>query len=195
MKITHQNIFFTSDWHLFHDNVLIYDKRPFKDVYEMHETLVKNWNNKVPSDAVVFYMGDLSFAKNIKLTIPIVEQLNGQIHFIMGNHDRYEDIKKIGRFENIYDLINLRVTDIDAPKNEQSIVLSHYPILSWNKINRGSYHLHGHEHMHLAREKEWEWYYKLKVLDMGCNGWDYTPVSYQEVKEIMKTKETKQIHH
>jgi transposase-like protein len=40
-----------------------------------------------------------------------------------------------------------------------------------------------------------KWFYERKVLDMGCNGWDYTPVSYLQVKEIMKEREIKSVDH
>ena len=40
-----------------------------------------------------------------------------------------------------------------------------------------------------------EWYYKRKVIGVGCNGWDYKPLSYQEVKGIMSKKIIKPVDH
>lgn len=39
-------IYFTSDLHLFHKNVLKFDNRPFKSVEDMHLEIIKRWNNK-----------------------------------------------------------------------------------------------------------------------------------------------------
>jgi len=61
--------------------------------------------------------------------------------------------------------------------------MSHYPILSWNRAHHGSWHLHGHSHGGLMKTNQD--YYKRRVMDVGCNNIDYTPISYQQVKEIM----------
>ena len=64
--------------------------------------------------------------------------------------------------------------------------MSHYPILSWNKAHYGSWHLHGHCHGGLV--KTMPEYYKRKVMDLGCNMIDYTPISYSQVKTVMDKK-------
>jgi calcineurin-like phosphoesterase family protein len=54
-------------------------------------------------------------------------------------------------------------------------------------------HLHGHCHQSLVKQNPE--YYKRKVLDMGCNGWDYCPVHYTDVKQIMMNKEVERVDH
>ena len=201
MRIETQNIHFISDMHIGHHNVIKFDKRPFDNVDQMHEELIKRWNNKVQKDDIVFYLGDLFFRTNIDTAKWFVHQLNGKIYHIMGNHDRYRDIVKLNRFEKIFgDSTGLggatiQVKDDDANRGYQDIVLCHYAILSWNKAHYGAWHLHGHSHQSLAQNPDMAWFYERKVLDMGCNGWDYTPVSYQEIKDIMSTKEIKPVDH
>ena len=97
------NIFFTSDFHLFHDNVLKFDNRPFDDVFDMHRDIENKWNEVVRPNDIVIYLGDLSFAKSADkpLVNTMLHCLNGEIHFVMGNHDRWEDIKKFTKFKII----------------------------------------------------------------------------------------------
>jgi calcineurin-like phosphoesterase family protein len=193
IKLDQQNVWFTSDCHFCHANVIKYDNRPFTDVDEMNEKLILNWNSVVGEKDVVFYLGDLSFDRNGGHTERIVNELNGKIHYILGNHDDERDIRKLNRFETISDYINLSINDLDNPRKKQGIMMMHYPILSWDKAHHGDWHLHGHCHQSLVTQNPE--YYKRKVLDMGCNGWDYRPVSYNEIKEIMIAKEIENIDH
>jgi calcineurin-like phosphoesterase family protein len=193
IKLDHQNVWFTSDCHFCHANVIKYDNRPFNDVEEMNERLILNWNSVVGEKDVVFYLGDLSFDRSGGNTERIVNELNGKIHYILGNHDDERDIRKLNRFETISDYVNLSINDLDNPRKKQGIMMMHYPILSWDKAHHGDWHLHGHCHQSLVTQNPE--YYKRKVLDMGCNGWDYRPVSYAEIKAVMATKGVEQVDH
>ena len=195
IKIDHQLIWFASDYHFCHANVIKYDNRPFNDVEEMNQTLIDNWNEVVGDDDVVFYLGDLSFDKNGVTTQHIVDQLKGKIHLILGNHDHEKDIRSLKRFETISDYVSLSVTDHDNPRKKQGIVMFHYPILSWDKHHHGEYMLHGHCHGSLMNNPEYSWFYKRRVLDVGCNMTNYKPISYSEIKSIMNTKEIELIDH
>lgn len=142
-------------------------------------------------------MGDFTYKFNTKSAKWFANQLNGDIRIILGNHDRVKDIIKIDRFSDVQTYKRLDITDYDENGKEyiQNVILSHYPMLSWDKSHYGSFHLHGHTHQSLTETDYGKnVYYKRKVLDMGCNGWDYTPVSYQEIKEIMGNKELSKHH-
>lgn len=203
MKFEKQNIFFASDYHLGHHNVIKYDNRPFKDVDEMHSTLLRNWNSVVGEDDIVFYLGDLSLGKS-DVSNWFVHSLNGKIHFILGNHDKMKDIAKLKRFESIHpygceiwikdeqSLSHLKLDGKQSTRGSdgyQQIILSHYPILSWNRQHHGSWHIHGHSHQSITKSEMGKEYYKRKVIDIGCNGWDYTPQSYGEIKSVMSKRE------
>jgi calcineurin-like phosphoesterase family protein len=194
LKLEHQNIWFTSDYHFSHANVIKYDKRPFTSVEEMDEALIDGWNAKVKDTDVVFYLGDLSFDRDFGRTQAIAKQLKGKIHFILGNHDDERVIRKLGVFETVSDYINLSVKDLDNPRKYQDIMMFHYPILSWDKRHHGAWHLHGHEHQALATKPIYDWFYAFKVLDMGCNGWDYEPANYITIKKQMETKKNGEHH-
>ena len=194
LNLNGEKIFFASDYHFYHGNVIKYDGRPFDNVREMNETLIENWNNKIGKDDTVFYLGDFSF-KNGSPASEIAHELNGKIHFILGNHDDHRDIKSFGRFETISDYIHLNVADADANRGQQCITMSHFPMLSWDKINHGSIMLHGHEHGSMMKNPNYDWYYKRKVLDVGCNMHNYSPISFLEVKSYMKDKLIEKTHH
>ena len=54
-------IHFTSDWHLYHTNILKYCDRPFKTIEEMHEVILHNWNRVVKKGDTVYVLGDVTY--------------------------------------------------------------------------------------------------------------------------------------
>jgi len=54
-------IYFTSDLHLGHKNIIKLCHRPFASLKEMDETLVSNWNQVVTNGDTVYIIGDLMF--------------------------------------------------------------------------------------------------------------------------------------
>ncbi len=188
MRHEGQNIFFISDLHVAHANVIRFDGRPFKDTDEMHAEMIKRWNSVVGDDDIVYFLGDLSFGGS-SITKWFAYSLKGKIYAIAGNHDRPSNLRTLGRFEDVYDYgTEIGVKDESSLESRgsqgyQKIVMSHYPILSWNKAHYGAWHLHGHCHGGLL--KGMPDYYKRKVMDVGCNMIDYTPISYGQVKAIM----------
>ncbi len=80
------SIFFTADLHLGHDNIIGYTKRPFKDVDEMDNTLIDNYNEKVSNDDTVYILGDFTL-KNAGPARQYLKRLNGHILIVPGGHD------------------------------------------------------------------------------------------------------------
>lgn len=81
-------IFYTSDLHLGNSNIIRYEHRPYKSVEEMNAGLIAKWNAKVGRNDDVYVLGDFSF-KGTKQTINYLENLNGKIHLVHGNHDAF----------------------------------------------------------------------------------------------------------
>jgi calcineurin-like phosphoesterase family protein len=187
------NVYFTSDFHLFHNNVLKFDNRPFDDVHQMHQVIEQRWNETVNPDDIVIYLGDLSFARreDKQYVEDMLKRLNGHIHFIMGNHDKIEEIKKLPKLESVQDYLEVRIThNVDSDihigakiKVETLFCCMHYPIYSWNKKHHGSYMIHGHCHGNLHHGEEASFYDGRRVIDAGCMLHDYRPISYSEVIE------------
>jgi len=79
-------IFFTSDHHFGHYNVIKYCNRPFTSVQQMDEIMILKWNETVLPEDEIYYLGD--FAMKSFLVPKILPRLNGRKYLIMGNHDR-----------------------------------------------------------------------------------------------------------
>lgn len=80
-----EKIYFTSDSHVNHSNIIKFCKRPFENIQEMNQELIRKWNEKVPKDGIVFHLGDFSWG-GYNAWKDFREQLNGNIILIKGNH-------------------------------------------------------------------------------------------------------------
>lgn len=78
-------IFFSSDQHYWHNNVIRYCNRPFTSVEEMNELMVLAWNMNVKPDDIVYNLGDFSLAFRAVETFP--QRLLGTKYLVPGNHD------------------------------------------------------------------------------------------------------------
>jgi calcineurin-like phosphoesterase family protein len=182
MKISTSNVFFVSDLHVFHSNIIKYCNRPFVDADEMNETIVANWNSKVGQRDNIFLLGDVSFA-NSDRTEEVLKRLNGNIYLIRGNHDHPRNIGKLGKyFTWERDLATIEIPDTDYKTGYQPVVLSHYPMERWDRQHHGSWMLHGHCHGTLPFNPS------LKRLDVGVDVHNFTPISYSEIKTIFEHK-------
>lgn len=86
MKISKEKLFFTSDPHHFHTNIIQFCDRPFQDSQEMYEKLIANWNEVVPEDGETFILGDFGMVSSVDKIQTILSKLNGKKHLILGNH-------------------------------------------------------------------------------------------------------------
>lgn len=95
------NVWFTSDHHFNHENMLIYEKeaRPFDSVEEMNDVLVDRWNSIVKNNDTVFYLGDFAFGLD---GLHYASKLNGTKNLVMGNHDNLPSSDYIKYFRKLY---------------------------------------------------------------------------------------------
>ena len=131
-------MFFGSDWHLSHANIIEYENRPFTSVEEMNEILINNVNERVGKNDPFYMLGDIAFDPNVD---KLLERMNGKKYLIIGNHDQsiLRNPEAREKFEWIKDYHLLKA-------NKQKIFLCHYPMISWNCSFHGSYHFYGHVH-------------------------------------------------
>lgn len=85
-KFDKDKVFFTSDNHWHHANILEYCNRPWGDIKTHDNALIQEWNKVVPEDGIVFCAGDFIWTGNIDWIKELVSKLNGKIYLTLGNH-------------------------------------------------------------------------------------------------------------
>lgn len=176
-------IFFTSDNHFLHTNIIKYCERPFQDTKEMNQVLVNRWNEVVGEDDLIFCLGDFALGRE-KDCHHILQSLNGHKVLIKGNHEKTVMKKSFTRDEfggGIYSLLEIKVNDDEVRDGLQDIILCHYTMRTWNKSHRGSWQLFGHVHGKLDNDPT----LSPNQIDVGVDSHNFTPISYQQVKEII----------
>lgn len=198
-------IYFTSDTHFNHKNVIGYCNRPYRDTREMDEALIENWNNTVRKDNEhIYVLGDFCFAGK-DYTKSIIHRLKGYKILVKGNHDK--DVK------TMLDLGFDKVIENDRIKvGNHSILVSHFPYhpvthhiahptSQGTKITQqidgtvdGRY-LHKrilddgkswlfHGHVHTA------WKVNGRMINVGVDQWGMKPVGHERLLEIVDGKRT-----
>jgi calcineurin-like phosphoesterase family protein len=94
-----QKVFFTSDTHFHHSNICSATTkwdgkgdrthRQFDSLEEMDETLIKNINNAVGENDILFHLGDWSFGGIEQIWNFRKRLICKNIHLITGNHDHH----------------------------------------------------------------------------------------------------------
>lgn len=178
--------FFTSDWHLFHANIIKYSARPFKDTVEMNRAIQDRINEKVDEKSWLYFLGDAFFAKNDYQVQAFLDWLDGlkckNLCWIKGNHDRRRTTSVAHRFFWVKDMAEIEIEG-------QKIVLNHYAMKVWNKSHRGAWHLYGHSHGSLPDDPN------SLSFDVGVDTNNFYPYSFHEVEERMKKKKFVPIDH
>lgn len=146
MKPINQKIFFISDLHFYHDNIIKYCKRPYSNSTEMNDDIIKRWNATVGKDDIVWNLGDFAFVKkhNSKLIAELVSKLNGHQYLILGNHDR-----RISRNMNFWYKMGFERVYDKPVLFQDRYILSHEPLLTKHHLdltNTDLRNIHGHTH-------------------------------------------------
>ena len=177
-----KKVWFTSDWHLSHNNVIKYDNRPFDNIKEMNDEIIKRFNTLVKPDDHVIFLGDMFFG-SYKELMTILDNINCKnIHYVYGNHDKLIKKEMLGKFLTLTDILTVVV-------GKQEIVCCHYAMRVWNRCHHGSWHLYGHSHGSLPDDTN------SKSFDVGVMCHDYYPLEFEDVSQIMSKKTFKAVDH
>jgi len=182
-------IWFTSDLHFGHANIIKYCNRPFESVDHMNQELIRRWNEKVQPEDTVWVLGDVAMGK-LKETVPLVAQLNGDKHLVAGNHDGcWKYHKKADKMAALYFDAGFRSIWTEAwstlPFGDKDIKfqMHHFPFVGdshdtdryseMRPIDKGQILLHGHVHD--------AWKAKPRMVNVGCDVWGYAPVTFDQL--------------
>jgi len=135
------DVWFTSDFHFGHANIIRYCDRPFSSVAEMDEAILDRLNSCVKTTDHLYFLGDFCIGGPVAAASYRERIRSKKIQFTLGNHDKA--IKKIAdQFVWVKEIAEVNVQN-------QPIVLCHYAMRVWNRSHHGAWHLYGHSHSKL----------------------------------------------
>jgi calcineurin-like phosphoesterase family protein len=172
-----RKVWFTSDTHFGHKNVIPYCNRPWETVEEMNEALITNWNSVVGIDDIVFHLGDVQLGGGNQLMDNIFPRLNGHIILILGNHDGHNlKPRHLDLIDAAYEQLTIIIDGILC-------TLTHCPHGIPGKEPEHQFNLHGHLHSINDKPNE-ECTVKLREnhYDVGVDNNNYFPISFNDIK-------------
>lgn len=195
-----QQVWFTSDTHFGHRNVLQFCSRPFNSVSEMQSRLIENWNHVVSDQDIVFHLGDFSWWDSNKEIKKLCSKMNGkQIYLVPGNHDLEKGWREVpDRVTILSSVVQLWIRDESGDTLIFKAILSHYPLMTWNKREEGIPNLHGHLHGCKGNGRDGKGNpdanlpFHWNQLDVGVDVWDYKPVNLTALEVALELRENGQ---
>ena len=166
-------IYFTSDLHFGHGNIIRHCSRPFASADEMDAALIKNWNETVTPNDDVYILGDLTM-RPANEAHRYLSELNGRKYLIRGNHDR-RFLKSFDKYAD--DFVWIKDYFLLNCENKY-FVLFHYPIAEWDGFYRKAIHCYGHIHNSAAKHIN---AISGLAFNVGVDVNDYKPVSIMEI--------------
>lgn len=167
--------YYTADIHLWHKNVIAYEKRPFANVNTMHQKIKSNWNKTVGPDDDVWVGGDVAFNKHMDPLGEFIRSLNGNKHLVLGNHD---DIfknftwHKIG-FQTVHTVCKLNTTE-DIWMAHHPDARTRYGLPQYHTLFHG--HIHGREGWRVKFGPDQGW-----NVNVGMDLHDFTPITMEQI--------------
>lgn len=175
------DIWFSSDPHFFHEKIIKYCGRPFKDAAEMNEVIIERHNKVVKPWDHWYCLGDVTMLRdNQGRGLGIVKRLQGHRRLILGNHDHYEMKHYLKVFEKV-----MAMHMIDG------IRFTHIPVHP-SAMGRSIANVHGHIHekkspepvIWLDSEK------RVKIapyINISLEVTNYTPIHFDELKRQIES--------
>ena len=178
-------IFLISDTHFDHKNILKFEEhfRPFKDVNEMNETLISNWNKTVGPNDEVYHVGDFAFGNKFER---IGKRLNGHKYLVLGNHDNTNNIQMYmdAGFSEFYGMVKL-----------DNYILTHCPMHDTELMYYpGKKNVHGHIHSRLVFDKNKP---NLDYINVSVELTGHKPIALDELEKYQKliTNDVRIVNH
>lgn len=180
-------IYFTSDLHFMHKNIIKYNRPYCKDVMTMNHLIVDTINAEVSREDTLYILGDIALG-SINAATALLGRIKCNIKIVPGNHDSNRALnryKELGHVEILPPLTEVKIED-------QHIVLCHFPMVSWNRAHHGAWQLFGHTHgSYVGQGKSIDVGWDNHVNEYGVAG----IFSFDDLKVIMQNKEFEPISH
>lgn len=167
--------FLISDMHFGHSRIMEYEERPFEKVEDMDEVIIKNWNDVVHKDDIIFVLGDVSFYPKEK-TKQIISQLKGRKFLILGNHD-------MGRSETFWKDVGFEFVSKYPICVDEFYWMSHEPM--YLSSTMPYVNVHGHIHSKImSTDKQPNQYVNVSVERVG-----YKPIDFEDIKRMFNIEQ------
>ena len=160
-------IWVTADHHFNHHNIIEYANRPFMNSVDMNKFLIARHNSRVNPNDVVYILGDFKMTNNGPTFYDLKKELNGELVFIRGNHDRNNGVNG-GLEYAVIRTFSLNILMIHDPEDAMRLI----------ELDRTiDLALVGHVHN--------VWKFRGIMVNVGVDVWDYYPV---HIKQILKAR-------
>jgi len=172
--------YFTSDTHLAHDKLMKFCERPFETIEEMNEIIISNILSPLKPGDELYFIGDLAWRRYAldEFFDKLPKKIN--FHWILGNHDKnWQPFKK-----RCTSIAYMKRTKIDG----NTVILNHWPMLTWDKSHYNSWMLFGHHHRNSNGTSQLEKMIQGKMLNINLEFNNYMPYSEKEITKIMEEK-------
>lgn len=187
-----KDVLWSSDFHHGHNKTFIFEKRGKADIQEHDAHQLDAINARGGQGATLIHLGDIILGQD---SAPRLEKLLSELNFydvylLPGNH--YSGlIQMYNKYGSRFTLNDRRIIILpnyaEFVVNNQAVVTSHYPMVSWNGQSHGSWHFHGHCHGNLVGTEIGDILYKQRCLDVGMDKFP-NGVSYDDANEIFKNR-------
>ncbi len=157
-----------SDLHLYHPNIINYEKRPFTSVQEQTEHLIDAWKKTVKKGDRLFNNGDFALKVSKDDLTSLIKNLPGRKILILGNHDRRHSVK--WWLEAGFDEVSKYPIIVD-----KFWILSHEPLYVGKESPYAN--IHGHTH---STNMDNPYMFNVSVENIG-----YKPVLLEDVKKTI----------
>lgn len=192
--------FITADTHFFHENLLgitDFAIRPFDNVTQMNQTIIDHWNERVENKDTVYHLGDIALyftrpaSKSQEALLKVLNQLNGHLVLVKGNHDSRALFKFLDQNNYLLDgkpKFEFHDVGVLLKYDHRQYYMTHYPMMLG--IAPQIINLHGHIHHYAVAAKE-----NINVgIDTPETGYlDYelpfgTPLSLSDIEQMVAGK-------
>ena len=193
-------IWYTSDQHYGHLNVIKYCSRPFATIGEMDEELIRRHNSVVKPEDVVCHLGD--FSLNKRAPKEILPRLNGIHHLLaIGNHDwchpvRHKNTQNLEKHRRMYYDAGFKTLSLSNRTviAEKLVEQSHFPYYDpdprfdqryadFRPKDEGLVLLHGHVHQHWKVKRSAN---GSLMINVGVDVWNFYPVSHEQISVVIR---------